>query len=170
MDNVSTDYCQAARLSVRQAHQRGGRDVGFIVAHDLGEEIESQLRAGYLVESRAKNPARAASFCRVDEKEGEIGGLQQWIRTEKLDAVVGCGVDVSGLVARIDPAVTPRLAWASIDIRGSQSGYGCVPALHRELGRRAVELLIMRLQINLRGLPANPATTLLPVRWRERDD
>ncbi len=167
VDNISTDYYQAARLSIRQLRESGGRNVGFVIAEDLGSEIEGLLRAGYLVESRAKNSARIAPFCRTGEGEGKIGHLTQWIRTERLDALVGCGVNISSLVESIDPAVAQRVAWVSIDICSAQSGCRSVPALHRDLGRRAIELLIMRLQINLRGLPANPATTLLPVYWNE---
>lgn len=169
VDNISTDYRQAARLAVRQLRQRGSKHVGFVIARDLGPEIEGQLRAGYLVESRMQSATRTSSFCGIEEGR-ETGYIRQWITAEKLDAVVGCGVNVSELGARIPRSVARRVAWASIDIRSAQSKGQCVPALHRDLGRRAIELLVMRLQTNLRGLPENPATTLLPVGWRERDD
>jgi LacI family transcriptional regulator len=169
VDNISTDYCHAARLAVRELRQRGKKSVGFVVAQDLGHEIEGQLRAGYLVESHVQGPTRGAPFCRL-EKDGGIGALRQWISAQKLDAIVGCGVEVQELKSRIPSRVARRVALASIDIRSAQSKHPCVPALHRDLGRRAIELLIMRLQTNLRGLPANPATTLLPVGWRECDD
>jgi LacI family transcriptional regulator len=168
VDDISTDYRQAARLAVRQLHQRGSRNVGFVVARDLGPEIDSQLRAGYLVESRQQSAIRTASFWSMEEGKN-AGDLQPWIAAEELDAVVGCGVNVPELSAGIPSSVARRVAWASIDIRSAQSKCAGVPALHRDLGRRAIELLIMRLQINLRGLPANPATTLLPVGWRECD-
>jgi LacI family transcriptional regulator len=169
VDNVSTDYCQAARLSVLQLWQRGSRNVGFIVANDLGAEIEGQLKAGYLVESQAKSPGRIASFCRLNEEDEDVGRMLQWIDAEKLDAVVGCGVNIAGLAARLHPDLVRRVAWVSIDTRNAPSAGPRVPALLGELGRRAIELLVMRLQINLRGLPANPATTFFPVEWREID-
>ncbi|HUJ45383.1 MAG TPA: LacI family DNA-binding transcriptional regulator [Opitutaceae bacterium] len=164
VDNISTDYCQAARLAVRELRQRDRKSVGFLVASDLGHEIEGQLRAGYLVESRAQGPARSASFCRM-VKEGEIGAVRSWISAHKFDAVVGCGVDLQELRSKFPGREARRVAWASIDIRGGQAKCPRVPALHRDLGRRAIELLVMRLQTNLRGLPSNPATTLLPVEW-----
>lgn len=168
VDNISTDYCQAARLCVRQLRQHGGKNIGFIVARCLGPEIEGQLRAGYLVESHAQSPTRTAPFSRVDEDgEPAAGDLQDWIGAEELDAVVSCGVNVAGLEARMSPEGARRVAWTSIDAGKVHPGLHCVPALHRDLGRRAIELLIMRLQMNLRGLPSNPATTLLPVEWRE---
>ena len=37
----------------------------------------------------------------------------------------------------------------------------------RELGARAVELLIAQLQCNERGVPAWPTTTTIPARWVE---
>ncbi|HUL52799.1 MAG TPA: LacI family DNA-binding transcriptional regulator [Opitutaceae bacterium] len=166
VDNISTDYCHAARLVVRELRQSGRKSVGFVVAEDLGHEIEGQLRAGYLVECRAQTPVRAASFWRLDQDAG-TGSLRQWITTQKLDAVVGCGVDIPELRARLSAREARRIGWASIDIRGAQSKCPRVPALHHDLGRRAIELLIMRLQNNLRGLPSNPATTLLPVEWSE---
>jgi LacI family transcriptional regulator len=167
VDNVSTDYCQAARLCALQLWQRGKRKVGFIVASSLGAELEGQLRAGYLIETYAKNPAEITPFFRLDEEGEDGGGLSEWIASGRLDAVVGCGVNVPGLAARIQSGVSGRLTWSSIDIRNARSGCPGVPALHGDLGRRAVELLIMRLQINLLGLPANPATTFFPVEWRD---
>lgn len=164
VDNVSTDYCQAARLAVRELRQRNRKSIGFVVADDLGHEIEGELRAGYLVECRAQGPARPAPFCRV-AKEAEAGAVPPWIAAQKLDAVVGCGIDVQELRSMLPTREARRPAWASIDIGSAQSRCPRVPALHRDLGRRAIELLVMRLQINLRGLPSNPATTLLPVEW-----
>jgi LacI family transcriptional regulator len=169
VDNVSADYRQAARVALRQLRDRGLGNVGFLVAQDLGAEVDGQLRAGYLVESHARTPSRISPFCHLDAETGEVESLLQWIRTEKLDAVVGCGVDISGLVARTQPDPARGLTWASIDIGHAQSEYPCVSGLHRDLGRRAVELLVSRLQINLRGVPANPATTLFPVEWRESE-
>ena len=169
VDNVSTDYFQAARLSVLQLSQRGSRNVGFIVANDLGAEIEGQLRAGYLVESHAKSPARTTPFCHLDEEADDSERLLQWINAKKLNGVVGCGVNLAGLTARIHPDAVGRVAWASIDIRSATTVCPRVPALFGELGRRAIELLVMRLRINLRGLPANPATTFFPVEWRDLD-
>lgn len=166
VDNVSTDYCQAARLSTLEHWRRGRRKIGFVVAQSLGPEIESQLRAGYLVETYARLPAQVVSFFRINEEGENSGDLSEWIMAGKLDAVVGCGVNVPGLATRIHSGMGGRVTWSSIDIRSTQTAYPCVPALHSELGRRAVELLIMRLQINLLGLPANPATTFFPVEWR----
>jgi LacI family transcriptional regulator len=167
VDNVSTDYCQAARLSLLHLWQRGARNVGFIVANDLGTEIEGQLRAGYLVESYAKDPVRLSSFWRLDDQEeGFVERLIQWIDAGELDGIVGCGVQVAGLAAKLHPDLVSRLAWVSIGTSNVPSTCPGVPALLGELGRRAVELLAMRLQINLRGLPANPATTFFPVEWR----
>jgi hypothetical protein len=167
VDNVSTDYCQAARLSFLQLWQRGRRNVGFAIAQNLGAEIEGQLRAGYLVEASAKGSARKVPCFRIAENRANIEYLSEWILAEKLDAVVGCGVDVPGLAASINSGEDGRVVWASIDIRALQSGCPCVPGILGDLGKRAVELLIMRLQINLLGLPANPATTFFPVEWRD---
>jgi len=165
VDNVSTDYCRAARLASLQLWQRSNRKIGFVFAEDLGSEIEGQLRAGYLVESHAQNPIRTVSSCRIAEQD-DVGRMAEWIRTEKLGAIVGCGVNVAELGAKLPPDSAHRVAWCSIDIRNRQSECPGVPALHGDLGRRAVELLSMRLQNNLRGLPANPATTFFPVEWR----
>jgi LacI family transcriptional regulator len=170
VDNVSTNYCQAARLAVRRLGERGRRNAGFIVAQDLGVEIDRQLRAGYLVESRKIGTAvRVAPFWRVSTDAAGSESLQQWIRAEALDAVVVSGVGISSLVAGVDPALARSVAWASIDIHCDQSGtsYACVPALHRDLGRRAVGVLASRIQVNLRGVPPNPSTTFFPVEWRE---
>jgi len=171
VDNISADYCQAARLCVRQLCQRGGGNVGFVVARELGPEIEGHLRAGYLVESRAQSPARIAPFFRWDGERGnEIAELQEWIAAEKLDGAVACGGGAGDLEAKVAAATPRHVMWAAIEVGGAHTRHRYVPALHRELGRRAMELLIMRLQMNLRGLPSNPATTLLPVEWRETDD
>jgi LacI family transcriptional regulator len=167
VDNVSTDYCQAARLSTLRHWQRGSRNIGFIVAHNLGTEIEGQLRAGYLVENYANNSTQSTPFFRFDEEGKDSVPLSEWIKSGPLDAVVGCGVNVPGLAARFHSGMSGLVAWSSIDIRNTQSGYPCVAAIHGDLGRRAVELLIMRLQTNLLGLPANPATTFFPVEWRD---
>jgi len=167
VDNVSTNYFQAARLAYKALVDDGRRNVGFVIAHDLGTEIDSQLRAGYLVEIHAQTPSRTAPFCRFDPDEGGFEHLRQWIKSEDFDAVVGCGVDLSRVSAQIQPEVAKSLTWASIDIHRAQTGCLCIPPLHRELGRRAVELLVTRLQINLRGVPANPDTTLFPVEWQD---
>jgi hypothetical protein len=93
--------------------------------------------------------------------------MLQWIDDEKLDAVVGCGVNIAGLSTRLHPDLVSRITWVSIDTRNAPSAGLSVPALLGELGRRAIELLVLRLQINLRGLPPNPVTTFFPVEWRE---
>jgi hypothetical protein len=167
VDNISADYCQAARLCVRQLRQCGCENIGFVVAGDLGPEIEGQLRAGYLVESRIPNPARTVEFHRLDEKGKGAPGLRDWLVAGRLDAAVACGASVADLEASLGARAGRRLTWASVETGGTRTSHRYVPALHRDLGRRAMELLIMRLQMNLRGLPSNPATTLLPVEWRE---
>jgi LacI family transcriptional regulator len=169
VDNISTDYCQAARISFLQLWHRGHRNVGFAVAQNLGAEIEGQLRAGYLVEAYGKGSAQKIPLFRMDEDGANFGRLSEWITAGKLDAVVGCGIDVPGLAAKARSGGGGRVTWASIDVLAPQSGCPCVPGIQSELGRRAVELLIMRLEINLLGLPANPATTFFPVEWREWD-
>lgn len=173
VDNVSTNYCQAARLAVRRLVEHGRRNVGFVVAQDLGAEIDGQLRAGYLVESREiGTAARVAPFWRMATEEADGESLQQWIRTNALDAVVGVGIRISSLVAGIDPELARGVTWASIDILRDQTetSYSCAPALHRQLGRYAVGMLATRIQVNLRGIPPNPGITLFPVEWRESGD
>lgn len=171
VDNISTDYCQAARLCVRQLRQRGLKQAGFVVLRDLGPEIEGQLRAGYLVESRMPEPGRAVPFFRLpDEKNRDAEELRRWMIAEKLDAAVACGVRVGDLEAMVNAGKGSRVAWAAIEIGSAPNARGFVPARHQDLGRRAIGLLIMRLQMNLRGLPSNPATTLLPVDWHWTDN
>ncbi len=171
VDNISADYCQAARLCVRHLRQHGAENVGFVVNRELGPEFEGQLRAGFLVESRVQSTARTAAFFRLEDEEGNgAADLRDWIAAERIDAAVACGANVADLEERASGGTGRRVTWASIETSGAHAHHRYVPALNRDLGRRAMELLIMRLQMNLRGLSSNPATTLLPVEWRESDN
>ena len=163
-DNLSTNYREAARLAVRRLRRAGRQRIGFVVAHALGREIEAQLRAGYLVEYRTVARTRPLPFHAIDPDDET--GLRIWVTTEKPDAIVCCGWDPEP--AHSAGFLPPRdLAWASIDIGLTLPHLPGIPPLHRELGRRAVELLAMRLQGNLRGIPTHLSTTLLSVEWRE---
>jgi DNA-binding LacI/PurR family transcriptional regulator len=164
LDNLSTNYREAARLSVRQLRRAGCKRIGFTVAASLGAEIEAQLRAGYLVEYRSAARAKLLAFHSARQEDAE--SIRAWIAAEKPEAVVCCGLDPGPWCSADFPAPDGRF-WASIDITHALPSIPGVPPLHRELGRRAVELLAMRLQANLRGAPSHLSTTLLSVAWRE---
>jgi LacI family transcriptional regulator len=158
LDQLATNYREAARLVVQKLHAATSARVGFLISADLSAAIEEQLRAGYLVELASRRTAAVLPFLRLGSNE--IGAASHWFKTHRPNAVVCCGFTSI-------PSLPFRVRLASIDITRSHPQLPGVPAVHHALGQRAAEMLALRLRANLRGPPTRLSTTLLPVSWRE---
>jgi len=160
LDAAATNYREAARIAVRRLRESGHRNILFALDSGLPQIARQQLRAGYLVEHSNRGRTPAAPFWIVDSGRPVV--IPSWVRQNRPDALVCCGWTPSP--GRLPGAVSV------IDAPSATPGLPGVPAVHRALGRRAVEMLAIRLKANLTGLPAYVSTTFLPVSWRDRSN
>ncbi len=156
LDAVATNYREAARIAVRKLHESGHRHILFALDSGLPEITRQQLRAGYLVEQFNCGGMPVPPFWMVNP--GRHFVIPSWVRRSRPDALVCCGW--TPLPGRLPGTV------AVIDAQSTAPGLPGVPAVYRALGRRAVEMLALRLKANQTGLPAHVSTTFLPVIWR----
>ena len=156
LDTVASNYREAARIVVRKLHEAGHRRIRFVLDSGLPEIIRQHLRAGYLVEHFNCGRMPAAPFGMVNSSRPCV--IPSWIRRGRPDALVCCGW--APAPGQLQGTV------ALIDAQSTAPGLPGVPAVYRDLGRRAVEMLALRLKTNQTGLPAHVSTTFLPVAWR----
>lgn len=158
---VSADHRQAARLAFRRLRASGRSRIGLAV-HG-GAELS---RAGYLVEL-LRTPG-APSFAPLQlEAEPAAGAAVEWIRGNRLDAVITDQADLAARLGGAGVRVPADVAVACLNLAANSPGFAGVVSDHARIGAQAVEQVVGLMRTNQRGLPPTASCTYVPVSWQD---
>ncbi len=163
LDTLSGNYREASKLAIERLATSGCRRPGISLDSRFGTPILHQLRAGYLFECHhLRLPCIDSHDCSA---KGE--SLDAWAIRQSVDGIVFAGSTPRPCLVGKKRMPLPRAAIAVVEIDGTYPALPGVAAPHALLGQHAVERLMLHLHANLSGLPTLPATTLMPIVWRD---
>ena len=124
------------------------------------------LLAGYLTEQRLGfegTPIRpvVADDCPSPRK------LAEWIRADRLDAILADWPGLGAALAGGQTAVVRQIPWACLDVTDAPPRVAGIVIPHERVGRLAIEQTVNLARTNQRGSFANASTTLVPIAWRD---
>ncbi|MEY2881482.1 MAG: hypothetical protein RLZZ15_3862 [Verrucomicrobiota bacterium] len=95
----------------------------------------------------------------------ERGEFERWFRRHRPDVVISHFTEVIDWMEACGARVPRTHGFVSLNVLYQTRPCAGLDQQPRELGARAVEMLIAQLQRNERGIPAWPTTTTIPARW-----
>ena len=103
----------------------------------------------------------------ITEHERNAREFTTWFRRHKPDVVIGHFTEAMDWMEASGAKIPRTAAFVSLNVLYQTRPCAGLDQQPRELGGRAVELLIAQLQRNERGVPHWPTTTTIPARWVE---
>lgn len=157
-------YRSMVALLARLA-ERGYRRPGLYLERGRDERTQRRFSAAFRSFQESEPGIEAVPLLITDQERGKEAFLA-WFRRHAPDVVVG------HFTAAIDwmeeaGATLPETGFVSLNVLYKTRPCAGLDQQPRELGARAVELLIAQLQRNERGIPEWPTTTTIPARWVE---
>ena len=157
-------YRSMTALMARLA-ERGYRRPGLCVERGRDERMQRRFSAAFR-SSQENDPAiKIVPPLIVENQRKEE--FQRWFRRHKPDVVIGHFTETIGWMEECGARVPATHGFVSLNLLYSTRPCAGLDQQPRELGARAVELLIAQLQRNELGVPEWPTTTTIPARWTE---
>lgn len=101
----------------------------------------------------------------ITEEERQKNEFVAWFRRHQPDVVIGHFTEAIAWMEEAGKRVPEAAGFVSLNVLYKTHACAGLDQQPRELGARAVELLIAQLQRNERGVPEWPTTTTIPARW-----
>jgi len=167
LDTVASNQMRAVRLAMQRMRDKGLRRIGLAVAA-LDELHNNQLfTAGYFVE---ENDPRAPDFVPplVFERRPWPDIRQEavdWALRHQLDAVLCNWNNFDQVAARAAEALGRPCRYVPLDADAHTIRFGGVEQNHREVSRRAVNMIIGQLNTFRKGRPGSPMLSLVEPLW-----
>ena len=158
-------YRSMVALLARLA-ERGYRRPGLYL--ERGRDERTQRRFSAAFRSYQENePGVAPVPLLITGRERVREEFVAWFRRYKPDVVIGHFTETIEWMEAAGASVPDTAGFVSLNVLYKTRPCAGLDQQPRELGARAVELLIAQLQRNERGVPAWPTTTTIPARWVE---
>ena len=146
--------------------ERGYRRPGLVL--ERGRDERTQRRFSAAFRSYQENePGVEAVPLLMTGPERRKEDFVTWFRRNKPDVVIGHFTETIEWMEAAGATVPTTAGFVSLNLLYKTRPCAGLDQQPRELGGRAVELLIAQLQRNERGIPEWPTTTTIPARWVE---
>jgi LacI family transcriptional regulator len=146
--------------------ERGYRRPGLYVARRRDERTQRRFSAAFR-SYQENEPGLEPVPLLITEQEHRKEEFVAWFRRYKPDVVIGHFTEAIGWMESAGASVPGTVGFVSLNLLYKTEPCAGLDQQPRELGARAVELLIAQLQRNERGIPAWPTTMTIPARWVE---
>jgi len=161
---VSCDHFRSMMEVLERLGRIGYRRPGLFLHRHLDERIQHRWEGAFLAFSRSRPlSARVPPLLMDRYSQPEFA---RWLRRYKPDVVVGHPEAAIDWMDQCGFRVPERAGFFCLNLTQAHTknctGLDLQPRL---LGARAVELLIVQLQRNERGIPEHASTTMIPANW-----
>ena len=143
----------------------GYRRIGLCLSTDVDLGTHHRWSAGYLL---------WRSLRRLDDlplflvKKFEAPPLSQWLRNERIEAVISPGTDVFELMREAGINVPGEIGFATLDAWGTDADQVSGINQRRDiLNSMAVDLLVTLINRNSKGVPEHPSAWTYSGQWQE---
>jgi LacI family transcriptional regulator len=146
--------------------QRGYGRPGLYLERGRDERTQRRFSAAF---RSFQESERALEFVPllITEEEHRKDEFTAWFRRHKPDVVIGHFTEAIEWMEEAGASLPSSGSFVSLNVLYKTRPCAGLDQQPRELGARAVELLIAQLQRNERGVPDWPTTTTIPARWVE---
>lgn len=146
--------------------ERGYRRPGLFLESGRDERTQRRFSAAFRSFQENEKGVEFVPLLITGQERSRTEFLD-WFRRHKPDVVVGHFTETIGWMESAGAAVPESAGFVSLNLLYPNRPCAGLDQQPRELGARAVELLIAQLQRNECGIPAWPTTTTIPARWVE---
>ena len=148
-----------------QLAERGYRRPGFFVETGRDERTQHRFSAGFRSFQETRPGIEKIPMLMTPTKNQ--AEFTAWFRKYKPDVVLSHFTEVIDWMEACGARVPQTHGFVSLNLLYKTRACAGLDQQPKELGARAVELLIAQLQRNELGVPAWPTTTTVPARWVE---
>jgi DNA-binding LacI/PurR family transcriptional regulator len=163
LHRAADNHVASARLAVRSLLRAGRRRIGLALHRAYDRRVNGLWTAGYLIEALDEG-LKAPGFLHRPVELDEIAFVQ-WVRREKLDAVIGTDLRLAAWLRRAGCRVPEDVAYADLDVEAADGGVAGVFQDAEGIGAAALDLVAAQLLRHERGLPDKPKAVLMDSRW-----
>ncbi|MEO6245901.1 MAG: LacI family DNA-binding transcriptional regulator [Opitutaceae bacterium] len=157
-------YRSMTALMTRLA-ERGYERPGLYLERGRDERMQRRFSAAF--RSSQENEPQFAPVPPLIVKDRGKDEFQRWFRRHKPDVVIGYFTETIDWMEACGARVPATHGFVSLNMLYANRPCAGLDQQPRELGGRAVELLIAQLQRNEVGVPEWPTTTTITARWTE---
>ncbi len=163
MHCVTCNHYRSMHSLLGQLAARGYRRPGLHL--ELGRDERTHRRFSAAFRSWQENFPDAEKIPMLEILRENKAGFCEWFKRYKPDVVIGHYTDVIDWMEECGAHVPETHGFASLNLLYRKRPCAGLDQQPRELGGRAVELLIAQLQRSETGIPENPLTITTMARW-----
>jgi DNA-binding LacI/PurR family transcriptional regulator len=163
LNAVCSDQYRSLINALDRLREFGYRRPGIVVQRQQDERLQHRWTAAF----RAFHEAHPETpwLPPLAQPTLSQANFLPWFRQYQPDVVLAHSPDVIDWMASAGAIVPETHGFACLNLGGATRPCAGLDQMPREIGARAVELLIAQLQRNERGLPAWPTSTMLLAQW-----
>ena len=166
---ISCNHYRSTLAVLTRLRERGYRRPGLYLERGRDERTQWRFSAAFrsFQEEEAGDGQVPILMTDKAEKERQREEFLAWFKAHKPDVVLGHFTETIDWMEAAGARVPATHGFVSLNLLYKTRPCAGLDQQPRELGARAVELLIAQLQRNERGVPAWPTNTTIPARWVE---
>jgi LacI family transcriptional regulator len=145
--------------------ERGYRRPGLYIEHGRDERTQHRFSSAFRSFQETHGGIETVPMLVVEERRQR--DFDAWFKQYRPDVVLSHFTDVINWMEAAGAHVPQTHGFASLNVLYRARPCAGLDQQPRELGARAVELVIAQLQRNELGVPAWPMTTTVPAHWVE---
>jgi LacI family transcriptional regulator len=163
---VCCNHYRSMVALLARLHERGYRRPGLFLERGRDERTQRRFSAAFRSYQESEHAAEKIPLL-MAEGEHRKDEFMTWYRRHKPDVVIGHFTEAIDWMEAAGATFPETGSFVSLNVLYKTRPCAGLDQQPRELGARAVELLIAQLQRNERGVPDWPTTTTIPARWVE---
>jgi LacI family transcriptional regulator len=167
---VTADQLRAVIMAVKKMAEYGYQRIGLIVPADTDRDLGGGFVGGFSSAGQSFGlpvvpPLLTEESVYAQQPEAARLLLERWLNNHKPDAVLTTLVQVPELLRQLKRRIPADLAVAgtAMDVPVDAG----IDQHSEAIGRIAVETLVSQINLNERGVPADPYRVLVESRWRD---
>jgi LacI family transcriptional regulator len=171
LHRVCSHHFEVVHTAVRELHQLGYRRIGLMLPDPTSDHVDEIFRAAFIVQAAHIEPANRIPPLVTRSWEDRAAFLA-WYRKHQPDAVISNHLEVLNWIRSTGRDVPGDVGFASLDVERENPLWA---QAHRDLSgidtvksermAAVVDLTLMQLQRNERGVPSHPRLLMTEPRW-----
>lgn len=162
---ICCNHYRSTLVLLARLRERGYRRPGLFIERGRDERTNRRFSAAFRSFQEGERDIEAVPPLITETRRQQ--DFTAWFRRYKPDVVLCHFTEVVDWMEKCGARVPETVGFASLNVLYKTRPCAGLDQQPRELGARAVELLIAQLQRNERGLPEWPTTTTIMARWVE---
>lgn len=168
---VTSDQQRAVLMALQRISRYGYQRICMTVSNGLDRNLGGNYSGGFYAAQKVLKIPGIISLLITDEVALEAGSpkekkrIQRWLAKTKPDALITADRQLPKLLRDLRYRIPQDIAvvGASVDVAADAG----IDQHSEAIGRMAVEMLVLQINLNERGEPTDPSRILIESRWRD---